>query len=366
LNKIALLIDSLGTGGAQRQLVNLAIGLRKRGLHPVIIIYTNVNYFDDLLKREEITVHYLKRRHFADLIFFSQLVRLFWKEDVSKVIAFLFVPSGYALLSKLFLPSLHVIVSERSFEGKTTLKDKIFPRKLYWLTNYITANSRSQTICLENLFERYKSRIVYIPNGVYDSEYLYDPPSEKIVIASIGRVSELKRTKSLINAVCSLKASFPHIEFKVYWIGAAFDATNHDTSYYDECCKLLEDRGLNSIWKWTGQIKNVKELLSDCSILVHVSRGEGFPNAICEAMSYGIPVIASNVMDHPYIVQHRLNGFLVDIDNSNDLEIALSDFVVMSIEERVKMSKAAFDTAIQSFSLDNMTSAYLELLQNDK
>lgn len=362
LETIGLLIDSLGTGGAQRQIVNLAIGLKRKGLRPIIIFYSNTNYFAELLESEKIVVRYLKRRHFLDVFFLFNLIKLLMKEGISKLVAFLFMPSGYALLTKVVLPTLQVIVSERSFEAKTKTRDKIFPRKLYFLSDFITANSQSQTLHLERLFPRFKRKIVYVPNGVYKQEYIYSTGRGVLTLTSIGRVSELKDTKILIEAINNLRAGYPSIKFKVYWVGALFDANPDDSAYFQECNNLIFEYGLEEIWEWTGQVSDVKAILFKSDLLVHMSHGEGFPNAICEAMSYGIPVVASNLMDHPYIVQSNKNGYLVDMGDLNGLVKAISSFIELKQEEKLEMSKSAFTTAQNSFSLEKMTSTYHELL----
>lgn len=362
LLNIGLFIDSLGTGGAQRQTVNLAIGLKKQGMSPVIFIYSDTNYFHDILKKEQIPVYTLTRRHFADIFFVFNLIQALRKNRIQGLIAMLFMPSGYALLAKLFIPSMRVIISERSFEAKTKPRDKIFPRKLYFLANFITANSKSQTLHLERLFPRYKKKIVYVPNGVYDQEYIYNLTENTLVLTSIGRVSELKDTKILIEASNIIKSKYPRLKFKVFWVGARFDATEDDSSYFQECSKLITNYGLGELWEWTGQVSDVKAILSKSDLLVHMSHGEGFPNAICEAMSFGLPVIASDVMDHPYIVKNEKNGYLVAIGDVEGLVNAISSFIELKEVEKLEMSRDAFATAQSSFSFEKMTSTYHELL----
>ena len=57
--KILLVIDSLGSGGAQRQIVNLAKGLKKNGHIVEIFIYDNSNnFFHDDIINSNIIVHY--------------------------------------------------------------------------------------------------------------------------------------------------------------------------------------------------------------------------------------------------------------------------------------------------------------------
>lgn len=360
--RVILFIDSLGTGGAQRQIVNLAIGLKKKNLRPLLVYYNDHNYFKDLLTSFNIDVIYLKRNNIFDYHFFINFFKLMKRENANWIIAFLFMPSFYALLLKILLPNLKIIVSERSFEQKTKLFEKIFPRSLYFLSKYITANSQTQTNILIKKYPRLFHKIIYIPNGVIDQELIYKNNFSNFNIVSIGRVSKLKETKLLIEAVAKLKKSFINHNIKVFWIGAKFDSNFEDDSYYQECVDLIQLHNLQLNWEWIGQISNVKNYLYKASILVHMSSGEGFPNAICESMSFGIPVIASNVMDHPNIIVNNFNGFLVESRDLDELLQSLKTFLDFNLEQRELLSKNAYFTAIDSFSLDKMVNSYYNLL----
>ena len=56
--KILCVIDSLGSGGAQKQIVNLSIGLNRLG-HTVemFVYYPKINFFRDLIENERIKIH---------------------------------------------------------------------------------------------------------------------------------------------------------------------------------------------------------------------------------------------------------------------------------------------------------------------
>lgn len=364
-NKILLLIDSLGTGGAQRQMINLAIGLKNSGFFPVICIYSEDNYFHEVLVKYNIDLVQIKRKGKFDFLFFFRMIYFVKKNNFVWTIAFLFNPSGLSLLIKIFLPNLRIIVSERSFEGKVRLIEKIFPRMLYFFADYITANSISQTKVLESKMPFLEKKIKYIPNGVLNQEWKYQYEDSKIYnLVSIGRVSDLKETKLLIKAVSIIRKNYNVSNFKVLWIGAKFDSNQYDNKYYEECLSLIDELNLSDIWVWCGQIKNVNEVLSKASLLVHMSKGEGFPNAICEAMSLGVPVIASNIMDHPFLVNNGVNGYLVDSGNLDGLAKAIDSFLSLSESDRKEMSENAFKTATQSFSFNKMVEHYCDLLNS--
>jgi glycosyltransferase involved in cell wall biosynthesis len=62
-------------------------------------------------------------------------------------------------------------------------------------------------------------------------------------------------------------------------------------------------------------------------LLIFPSRTEAMPRTILEAMSFGIPVIASNVDGIPELIKDGYNGFLFDIDNSKTLVEKLSTLI---------------------------------------
>jgi glycosyltransferase involved in cell wall biosynthesis len=62
---------------------------------------------------------------------------------------------------------------------------------------------------------------------------------------------------------------------------------------------------------WIGGEKK-GELLKQCQALVLPSYNEGLPMAVLEALSYGMPVVATNVGDIPSAVCHGSNGYLFE------------------------------------------------------
>ena len=56
---------------------------------------------------------------------------------------------------------------------------------------------------------------------------------------------------------------------------------------------------------------NIPDLLKTCDIYLSTSLFEGLSNSIMEAMSAGLPVIATNVGDNSYLIKDSFNGFIV-------------------------------------------------------
>ncbi len=93
-----------------------------------------------------------------------------------------------------------------------------------------------------------------------------------------------------------------------------------------------------------GEISN-QELMhfykeNHIDLFVNVSVEEGVPVSIMEAISFGIPVVATNVGGTSEIVHHNENGLLVNRDFSDrDLQVAINDFYKANVEtEQFRMN----------------------------
>ena len=89
-----------------------------------------------------------------------------------------------------------------------------------------------------------------------------------------------------------------------------------------------------------GAVKNVYEVLYQADLFVFPSRYEGFPNALCEAMSIGLPTIASNCSGNIDVVQDCINGRLFPIGDVAVLTALLRE-LIEDKDQRVKLSKEA-------------------------
>jgi glycosyltransferase involved in cell wall biosynthesis len=89
------------------------------------------------------------------------------------------------------------------------------------------------------------------------------------------------------------------------------------------------------------------------SLFVNLSESEGVPVAIMEAMSAGIPVVATSVGGVAEIVSHRRNGLLLDPDPEvADVAAAIETFVDMSEAEYDAYSHAAWSTWSRHFNAE--------------
>jgi glycosyltransferase involved in cell wall biosynthesis len=121
--------------------------------------------------------------------------------------------------------------------------------------------------------------------------------------------------------------------------------------------------------RFTGRLPNTevfklyRELCPD--VFINVSSSEGVPVSIMEAMSYGIPVIATNVGGNSEIV-NETNGFLVESQiTAGELSEYIIQFVELQPEVKRLLSIQAYDTwKVKYNSMKNYNEFVTDLLLN--
>ena len=159
------------------------------------------------------------------------------------------------------------------------------------------------------------SRISVIKNAVqctHGEKQIEDHRTEKrsflsidknmFLIGFVGRLSEEKGVNYLIEAGSVLKQSAE--TFKIVILG--------DGPKKTELNYLTKSKGLDNEINFTGFQEDIEKWLPAFDVFVLPSLTEGTPMALLEAMSMGIPVIASAVGGVPGIVKNGVNGFLVE------------------------------------------------------
>lgn len=360
--RIALLIDSLNSGGAQRQLAILASKLSAEHNYDVTIItYVEGNHYSDLTSHSNVKVIYFKKRFKFDPILLYRIIQYVLKNDIKHLLAFLFTPSFYALACKLVLfnRKIKVIVSERTFESYLNLIAKI-TRKLYFLADRITTNSTSQFQVLVGKYPNLESKIHVVRNGI-DLD-LFKPSANinnfNYTAISIGRFEELKNPMLLLNAIKKLRDDY-YIELKIHWFGSI---VNPSSEYYTKFMKSRAEWNLENSFVLSGVSKNIENLIHQYDFLIHPSFGEGFPNTICEGLSCGSIVMASNVYDHPHILKDKVNGFLFDPNSIEQVVEIIRSFYQLDLAQIIHIKEEARKTAELLFSYKLMVNKYLELL----
>lgn len=172
-------------------------------------------------------------------------------------------------------------------------------------------------------------RVTYIPNGVdtdvFGRAYTLDSLREEFrltprqaVILSIGRYRKVKDHPTLVRAFARVHRRYP--EARLVIVGGA-DSMFHDISeqYRRESQAVARELGVDHAIRYSGDRRDVPELLALCDVYVNTSRFEGMSNTILEAMASRKPVVATAVGGTPYLVQDGVTGFLAQAGDDEEV-----------------------------------------------
>ena len=175
---------------------------------------------------------------------------------------------------------------------------------------------------VKNFFENKNIKKSYvIPNPfVKDDSKFVDFSLRKKSIVSSGRFTDQKGYDILIKAYNEVYKKHPDYNLIIYGDGPLRKS-------YE---KQIKELNLEEKIKLPGFIKNVSEVIKDASVFCLSSRYEGIPNSLIEALSLGIPSVATDCEPGGarFLLDNERRGILVPIDDY----IALADGINYMIE----------------------------------
>jgi len=364
--KILLVIDSLGSGGAQRLHANLAKALSELGHKVEIFFYVADNqFYKDEFASAGIKIHNADKKN-AGFSFqvARQLRKVIKKNGYDGVISSLHSPGIYAALAKLGVKQGRLIVCEVSSSNAPV---PVLRKFLFYLStlvaNSVVTNSYHEAKLMKRL-PRITNKIYTIWNGyeIQSTSVNYNVVQGRVgKLLVVGRIAYPKNGVNLLKALAlflSRNGWAPEIQ----WAGRKdIDQRSLDMQKgMDQY--LLENPEVASNFKMLGEVKDIDELYRSSDALMHVSIYEGLPMVIGEAMLAGCPVIASDVCDHPVVLGQEERGLLCDPYSPESICYAIERFGRMTIEERSQMVVKARKFAEENFNIQIMAKEFVGLL----
>lgn len=355
-NKIICFTDSLGSGGAQRQLCGLSVLLNNKGYKVKVATYYDAPFYKEYLSENNIE-HELIPNSGSTIKRLLNVYRYLKSEKPDWVIAYQETPSLIASFLKVFGIHYKLIVSERNTTQYIGFKENV-RFFLYRWADKIVPNSYAQEGILLARYPWMKSKMQTITNFVDLSHFCFASKvkSEIPKIAIVATIWPSKNTLGLIDAIRSIKAKGVLCQVRWYGYSEAYK------DYYDQAMSLINKYDLSSCIELLPKTKQIKDVYSSCDYLCLPSFYEGTPNVIAEAMATGRPIICSNVCDNPRYVIDGVNGYLFDPNNPEDIAEQIIKGISVSDREYDQMCRESRKRAEEMLSVDTFINKYIEIL----
>jgi glycosyltransferase involved in cell wall biosynthesis len=167
-------------------------------------------------------------------------------------------------------------------------------------------------------------------------------------VASVGSLWPVKRWDRLLRVIKEMKERVGGVSFRIAGDGPLRPALE----------QLACDLGVSGSVEFVGAIHDVPSFLGGAKFLVHTSESEGCPNVVMEAMACGLPVVAMEAGDIPYLVEDGRTGFVVRQDD----HAGLADRIIRLLTDEklsLSMGAASREKAEREFSLQRLISETL-------
>lgn len=362
--KVLFLSPNLGRegGGAERQIVTVGCLLKDAGFDVEYLYYADGDFYAPILEEKQIPIkckllpNYLKRMFY---------VRTFIRKGYyDVVISFLETPNFLNNFAAVGGKSWKVITGERSAQKRTFLsrKGKIF----CWFqryADYIVCNSDNAKKLWITYYPQYENKLVTIYNNVtlrsVSSSYI--PKRDgRVHIVVAASYQNVKNAIGLVNALALLNEQ-ERGKIHVDWYGKKVIATT-GTKEYDDACNAIEKNGLQDVITLHEGTTEIHDRMNEADAVGLFSKYEGLPNAICEGMMLGKPIVMTRVSDYATLVDDS-NGFLCDWDSSETIKNALLRLINLRKDELLEKGKNSKIRAERLFSQERIIKQWTDFIK---
>lgn len=358
---IALFLQDLDGGGAERAILNLAHEIAERG-HAVDLVVGDA----DSDYRTEVS----EKINLIDFASRSPFVVFYGLAD------YLRRRKPAVILSALDVPNIMLVIAARlvGYRGRTVISQRAVIdaslRELNYVRRAVTksliyacfpradaliSNSHAAAIELKERLGISERKVFTIQNAI-DTARINQLAKEPLnhssisdkhapLIVSVGSLTKRKDVATLIRAFALVKA---HVSAHLVIVGKGPERI--------ELEKLIDFLGLHGCVHLLGFEANPYKWIASASVFVSSSIEEGFPNVVAEALALGCPVVATDCPgDTAELLGHGKWGHLVPVGAPD----SMAEAILATLDDRNPP-----DGRIRAadFAPSRITSEYMDIL----
>lgn len=323
--KVVHIIDDLGLGGAQRQLVALLKGMpRDRVEIHLIALSDKKCAYENAVRDLGIPLTIIDQSGKWSWGAFWGVRKKLIELQPDIIHTWLFTADFYGRVAAFSVGFRNIISAMRNTVDDMPWHYRIVSQLLSLGTKRITVNADAIRYDLVNAMGISNSKIRTIYNGIDLEEFdapqsngryreEWQIPSNGKVIAMAARMAAQKDYFTFLRAAQMVKKEFPKAYFLL--IG--------DGPLRPEIEERVKALGLEACVRLLGARRDVWSILKHVDICVLASHFEGCSNSVMEAMAAGKPVIATNVGGNSELISDGESGWVVPPQNFDAMANAL-------------------------------------------
>lgn len=360
-------IYALEAGGLENGLVNILNRADPGRYRHAIVCLTKSGSFESRITAPGIRVYALNKKPGTDIAMFLSL----WRLLRTLKPAIVHTRNMAALEAHLLWPLFPRCKRVHGEHGRDVSDLHGTNKRYIWLRRVLQPFIQ-RFICVSEDLAAWLRGTVQVParkvtqiyNGVdhdrfavYSADFSLLPPGfigdvEPVILGMVGRLAAVKDQRRLLCAIEHILAQRPELSHRLRVIVIGDGPLRRE----------LEDRARHlggMVW-FAGERSDVPALMPLMGVFVLPSLGEGISNTILEAMSAGLPVVASDVGGNPELVEDGVTGRLFPVGDDKALAEVLLPLIDDATQRR-DMGRAGRQRVCERHDWNRTVEAYLRV-----
>jgi glycosyltransferase involved in cell wall biosynthesis len=346
--KVSIIVNTLLSGGAEKQAVMLASSLQGEYDLEIIVLFGNRldNKFLDVLNSADIPLTKLSGGRIVKIV---KLYKHLKRRKADVIFNYLLFPNLIGGVVGRLTGVSRIVGGIRSSK---IVRNKLLLEKI--IHNYVSHYTIFNNQCGYDRFTNngFNSRkAVLIPNGIdVKKRNGITRHNDKLVIISVGRFQDVKNYPIAIDIIKELSRKYD-IKYKILGWGSR-------ENFIREYIKKLK---LEEIIELIINPENISEHYSSADIYLQTSKFEGLSNTVMEAMTHALPLVVSRVGDNPIMVRNDVNGYSIDLERQ-DLFIRGLEGLICDTEKRTAFGEQSYNI-ITKYAVDEFKQKYISFIE---
>jgi len=355
--KILFYIDSLGSAGKERRLVELMKAIKaSREIEFELATMSRLIHYREVFDLN-IKIHYLVRETKKDFSVFYRLYKLckIMRPDLIHCWDSMTAVYSVPVCKVLHIPLINGMVTNSPLRWNIFNTNLLRSKLTFPFSNYIVGNSKAGILAYRAPSER-----SYIIHNGFDFNRINNIIEKKIILKELNI-----KTKFVVGMVASFSKAK---DYKTFLSAAQTilkqrtDVTFVAIGYQTDSIiiKSLIETKWSQYFKFLGIKTDIESYINAMDICVLSTFSEGISNSILEYMALGKPVVATEGGGTNEILIDNQTGFLVKTSDSKDLSEKIQ-MLLQNENLRINMGNSGKKCIQEKFSIDKMTNKYISL-----
>jgi glycosyltransferase involved in cell wall biosynthesis len=359
--QVLFLLRSLDYGGAERQVIALAGNLRQKSESVTIATFYPPGPWGKDLKAMGVPLYNLGKRGRWDFFFFLKLIK--HVREISPVIVYSHLTTAniFAALLKPMCAPVRVVWGVRSSNmdlERYGWVDRFVYRLECALSRFadliITNSHAGLHYAIEHGFP--EKKLLVIANGIDTDQFCPDPQSRErvrrefglaghdILIGLVGRLDPMKDYPTFLKAAALLSEKQ---EVRFLCVG------DGPESYRLWLQRMAKELRVDTRVIWLAAAEDMAALYNGMDVMTSSSSfGEGFSNAIGEAMACGVPCVVTDVGDSKRIIGET--GYVVPPRDPTALCFGWMRMLALDAQAKSSLARDARNRIVRYYGTERL------------